>query len=76
VLSYDYWETDDREETSYIPIEDTGDDRDCLKRMLEKIADYFGESYDPFKRDNIEITFTMIGDECEDIEEGLPDISA
>jgi len=71
VLSYKYRETEDKEETYLIPIEDTGDERDCLKRMLIKVAEYFGEDYNKFRPDNIEITFTRKGHKCENDKEGL-----
>jgi len=65
VLVFDYWETDDRMETDYIPIEDFAGEEDCLKRMLLAVADHFGFHYDRYGRENINITFDRKGHKVE-----------
>lgn len=46
-------------------IEDSGDERAAIKRLLEAVADHFGFHYDPFSSENINITFDRKGDEVE-----------
>jgi len=65
VLVSDCWETDDRMETNYVPIEDFAGEEDCLKRMLEAVADHFGFHYDRYGRENINITFDRKGHKVE-----------
>ena len=60
VLIYDIKE-DDFTETFYLPVEDMGDEKDCLKRLLEAVADHFGFNYDRFRPNNLNITFDKEG---------------
>ncbi|MEO5366085.1 MAG: hypothetical protein H7831_06970 [Magnetococcus sp. WYHC-3] len=61
VLRYEYLEAENRYETSYVPIESTGDEQDCMKRLLEAVAEHFGYSYDKFKSDNLNISWDRKG---------------
>ena len=65
VLVSEYWETEDRKETDYKPIQDTNGELDCLKRMLEAVADHFGFKYDKWCRENINITIDKKGHKVE-----------
>ena len=65
VLVSEYWETEDRKETSYVPIEDASGEEDCLKRMLLAVAGHFGVEYDRFGKHNINITFDKKGHKVE-----------
>ena len=65
VLMYDVEVRDDVWETEYIPVEDTGDDNDLLRRMLEKVAEHFGMHYDKWGHGNINITFDKKGHKVE-----------
>ena len=47
--------------TVNIVIEDNENDKECMKRMLMAVAEHFGEMYDKFAPDNLEISFTRAG---------------
>uniref|UniRef100_A0A6M3LKA8 Uncharacterized protein n=1 Tax=viral metagenome TaxID=1070528 RepID=A0A6M3LKA8_9ZZZZ len=65
VLVSEYWETDDRKETDYIPIEDVNGEDDCMKRLLEAVAEHFGYSYNKYGKNNINVTFDKLGHKVE-----------
>jgi hypothetical protein len=46
-------------------IEDTGDDKDALKRLLESVAEKCGFSYDKYGKENLNITFDKKGHKVE-----------
>lgn len=53
--------TEGRFEPSYEVVEEIKDDRDCMKRLLELIASFFGHDYNKFAPDNLKITFDKKG---------------
>ena len=42
-------------------VEETNDEHDLFRRMLEKVAEYFGITYNKYGHDNINITFDKKG---------------
>ena len=61
VLMYQVEVRDEVWETEYIPIEDRGDEEDLFRRLLEKVAEYFGLEYNKWGSDNLNITFDRKG---------------
>lgn len=47
-------------------IEDIDSEEDCMKRMLERVAEHFGYSYNKFSDKNLNITFDKKGHKVED----------
>ncbi len=41
------------------------DEREAMKILLTEVAEYFGETYDKFKEDNLNITFSKKGHKIE-----------
>ena len=65
VLMFDVVILDNTTEFQMEIIEDQDDERGTIKRLLIAVADHFGFHYDPFSRENINITFSQKGDEVE-----------
>lgn len=65
VLSWWYRETEDREVTDMVVVEDTGDEHDLFQRFLEKVAEHFGYTYDKWGKENLSITFDRKGHKVE-----------
>jgi len=45
----------------YERFKTTDDDKVALGKLLERVAEHFGELYDKWKDDNLEITFSKKG---------------
>jgi len=61
ILAFDVQLTDEIMELEQIVVEDTGDEKELFKRMLEKVAEYFGYEYNKWKSENLNITFDKPG---------------
>ncbi|MBI4599780.1 hypothetical protein HY732_02565 [Candidatus Uhrbacteria bacterium] len=51
----------DGEEWKKLVLSDPSDDREGLKELLAEVANYFGERYDKFGSENLNITFDRKG---------------
>ena len=56
----------DGQYTSYEVVECNGDEKETMKRLLEAITDYFGEGYNKFAKDNLNITWDKFGHKVDD----------
>ena len=61
VLMYGVETRDDVWETVYVPIEDSGDEHDLFRRLLERVADHFGYEYNKYGFENLNIKFDKTG---------------
>jgi len=61
VLMYGVEMRDDVWETVYIPIEDSGDEHDLFRRLLERVAEHFGYEYNKYGFENLNIKFDKPG---------------
>lgn len=65
VLQWEAEIKDNNWETQYVPIEETSDEFDTMRRLLECVAEFFGFPYDKYSRTNINITFDKLGRKVE-----------
>ena len=63
-------DTDERDGqyTSYEVVECNGDEKETMTRLLEAVADYFGEGYNKFAKDNLNLTWDKPGHKVDDEE--------
>lgn len=47
-------------------IENEGTDKEAMTKLLTKIAEHFGESYNKYSKENINITWDKKGHKVED----------
>jgi len=52
-------------ETEYVPVEDLGDEQDLFRRLLDRVAEYFGMEYNKWNPSNLNITFDKRGHKVE-----------
>jgi len=65
VLSYDI-EQDENVWTEEIEVvEEIDDENDLFRRLLEKVAEYFGMEYNKWGSENVNITFDRKGHKVE-----------
>ncbi len=64
VLTYPDFDGEGKDIMSVNVIEDKEIDKDTMTILLEWIATYFGENYDKFKEDNLNIQWNKKGDKC------------
>lgn len=60
-------------ETEYVieaPDEDTDEaDQVAFVRLVDRMAEHFGFTYDKFSRTNLRVVFDLVGHKCEDAED-------